>query len=280
MRHEIVSRNPDVEVKFYLSVDEGSYVTPHWHDSIELVYMIEGNMSVIYENQKKELCPNEFIIINSKMVHSVLSSQNKALVLQIPAEVLKKYVPDISNYMFEVESDPKSKIDQTRLERIRKIFTDMQVIYDIRPEGYLLRFNSLLYDLLFMLLHSYSHKITNKSMNKGYKDLERLNDIMTYLKKRYAEKIVLTELAKQFGYNADYLSRFFKKQTGMTVNEYVYSYRITRVYEELINTGKSIQEIFDENGCTNYRVAMRFFKKYYGCTPKQKRKQNEGIGSK
>ena len=41
-RHEMVISNPDVDVRFYLSKDEGSYVTPHWHDSLELVYVIKG----------------------------------------------------------------------------------------------------------------------------------------------------------------------------------------------------------------------------------------------
>ena len=38
----MVISNPDVDVRFYLSKDEGSYVTPHWHDSLELVYVIKG----------------------------------------------------------------------------------------------------------------------------------------------------------------------------------------------------------------------------------------------
>lgn len=274
MRHEIVSRNPDVEVRFYLSVDEGSYVPPHWHDSIELVYMIEGKMTVIYENQRKELYPGEFIIINSRVIHSVLSTRNKATVLQVPKDVLKKYIPDIDMYIFEVDIHPESKVEQTRLERIKKIFTDMQIIYDIRPEGYLLKFNSLLYELLFMLIHSYSQKIVRKNADKNYMYLERLSKIMTYLKEHYKEKIVLPELAAQFGYNGDYLTRFFKKQTGMTINEYLYAYRITKVYQDLLNTDDPINEILEEHGCTNTRVAMRVFKEVYGCTPKQKRKQN------
>lgn len=273
MRHEIVSRNPDVEVRFYLSVDAGSYVTPHWHDSIEMVYMIEGNMTVSQENQRQELCPGDIMIVNSRVVHSVLSTNNKAIVLQIPKEVLKKYVPDIDSFIFEVENHPESRVEQTRLERIRKIFTDMQVIYDVRPEGYLLKFNSLLYDLLFMLIHSYSHKIVQKNFDREYKYLERLNEIMTYLKEHYREKIMLPELADRFGYNEDYLTRFFKKQTGMTINEYLYAYRVTRIYQDLMGTDKPVGEIFEENGCTNYRVAMRVFKEFYGCTPKQKRDQ-------
>lgn len=273
MRHEIVSRNPDIEVRFYLSVDEGSYVTPHWHDSIEILYMIEGTISISYENHKRELGPGEFIVVNSRVIHSVLSSNNKALVLQIPKEVLRKYVPDIDSYIFEIPQDPKSRVEQTRQERIRKIFTDMQVIYDIRPVGYLLRFNSLLYDLLFTLIHSYAHKIVQKNFDKNYKYLERLNKIMTYLKRHYRERVALSELSEQFGYSEDYLARFFKKQTGMTINEYLYAYRITKVYQELLNTDKPIQEIFEGNGCTNYRVAMRVFKKYYGGTPKKRRGQ-------
>ena len=44
MRHEIVAANTDIEARFYLSVDEGSFVTPHWHNSLEMVYMLEGSM--------------------------------------------------------------------------------------------------------------------------------------------------------------------------------------------------------------------------------------------
>lgn len=44
IRHEIVSSNPDIDVRFYLSEDSGGYVAPHWHNSLELVYMIEGSM--------------------------------------------------------------------------------------------------------------------------------------------------------------------------------------------------------------------------------------------
>ena len=62
----------------------------------------------------------------------------------------------------------------------------------------------------------------------------------------------------------------------MTINEYLYAYRITKVYQDLMNTDKPVNEIFEERGCANYRVAMRVFKEVYGCTPKQKRKQSEG----
>lgn len=273
MRHEIVSKNPDIEVRFYLSVDTGSYISPHWHESLEMVYMIEGTMEVAAENRKTILNPGEFNIVNSRVVHSTLSSKNRALVLQIPKEVLRKYIPDIDMYYFAVDMHPVKEVEKTRLEKLKKIFNDMYIVYDIRPEGYLLKFNSLLYELLFTLIHSYADKIIRKDFDKSSKYLERLNRIMEYIKEHHRETLTITQISEAFGYNVDYISRFFKNYTGLTIIEYLYIVRVTEVYRELICTEKTINEIFEEHGCFNYRVTMRVFKELYGCTPKEKRKE-------
>ena len=63
--HEIISINPDVDVHLRMSIDQGSYTSPHWHNSIELVYMIEGSMDVYFENEKVHLAAGEFILVNS-----------------------------------------------------------------------------------------------------------------------------------------------------------------------------------------------------------------------
>lgn len=273
MRHEIVTQNSDIEARFYLSEDNGSYVSPHWHDSLEMVYVLEGSVTMIYENRKIVLNANEFNIINSQVIHSVVSGKNKALVLQIPKEVLKKYVSDIEAYMFEVDLNPQNEVQQTKLDKMKKIFTDMYVVYNIQPEGYLLRFNSLLYELLFNLIHSFSIKLTRDKMDKNKRKLEKVDEIMVYVKKNYKEKVSIHDLASHFGYSDDYLSKFFKQEIGMTIIEYLYTIRITKVYQELINTDRNIREIFEEHGCSNYRVAMRVFREKYGGTPKEKRKE-------
>lgn len=273
MRHEIVAQNSDIEARFYLSEDTGSYVSPHWHDSLEMVYVLEGSVTMIYENRKIVLNANEFNIINSQVIHSVVSGKNKALVLQVPKEVLKKYVSDIEAYMFEVDLNPQNEVQQTKLDKMKKIFTDMYVVYNIQPEGYLLRFNSLLYELLFNLIHSFSIKLTRDKMDKNKRKLEKVDEIMVYVKKNYKEKVSIHDLASHFGYSDDYLSKFFKQEIGMTIIEYLYTIRITKVYQELINTDRNIREIFEEHGCSNYRVAMRVFREKYGGTPKEKRKE-------
>lgn len=273
MRHEIVSENPDIEVRFYLSVDEGSYVTPHWHNSLEIVYMLEGSMTVSFENKRVILLPEEFIVVNSRTIHAVTSKKNQALVLQIPSNVFEKYVRNIDSFNFDVDMHPKNEEEIIKLNRIKRIFYDMHEVYDAQPEGYLLRFNSLLYEMLFTLIHSYSYRIAPKQINKQNKYLDRLKEITTFLNMYHMEQVTIQQIADKFGYNSDYLSRFFKKYMGLTIIDYLYEIRINYVYQDLINTNFSINEIFENHGCSNYRVAMKFFKRRYGCTPKEKRKQ-------
>jgi len=273
MRHEIVSENPDIEARFYLSVDEGSYVTPHWHNSLEIVYMLEGSMTVTFENRKVTILPEEFIIVNSGTIHGVTSQKNRALVLQIPSTVFEKYVRNIDLFYFTVDMHPQNDIEITKLNRLKNIFHDMYEVYDIQPEAYLLRFNSSLYEMLFTLIHSYSYKLAQKQINKNNKYLNRLKEITAFLNTYHNEQITVYQVADKFGYNPDYLSRFFKKYIGLTIIDYLYEIRINYVYQDLVDTDLNINEIFEDHGCSNYRVAMKFFKSRYGCTPKEKRKQ-------
>lgn len=275
MHHEIISRNPDIEVRFYLSEDHGSYTSPHWHESLELVYVLEGSITVFYENHKTVLRQDEFNIVNSRVIHSVLAGENRALVLQIPREVLKKYIPAIELFVFEVDMNPSTDIEKTRLDKMKRIFRDMYIVYDVRPEGYLLRFNSLLYELLFSLIHSYSRKIVEAEVEQNDKYLQRADEIMGYIRDHYKEKCTLQEIAEHFGYHEDYLARFFKKQIGMTIIEYQYRIRIIHVYNDIMQTDQRIEEIFEANGCSNYRVAMRVFKEIYGNTPKKVRMEKK-----
>jgi len=273
MRHEIVSENPDIEARFYLSVDEGSYVTPHWHNSLEIVYMLEGSMTVTFENRKVTILPEEFIIVNSGTIHGVTSQKNRALVLQIPSTVFEKYVRNIDLFYFTVDMHPQNDIEITKLNRLKNIFHDMYEVYDTQPEAYLLRFNSLLYEMLFTLIHSYSYKLAQKQINRNNKYLNRLKEITAFLNTYHNEQITVYQVADKFGYNPDYLSRFFKKYIGLTIIDYLYEIRINYVYQDLVDTDLNINEIFEDHGCSNYRVAMKFFKSRYGCTPKEKRKQ-------
>lgn len=273
-RHEIVTSNPDVEVRFYLSKDEGSYVSPHWHNSLEIVYVISGKVTLnLPQGVRRTACGGEFFLANPREIHSVLSEKNEALVLQIPQKFYEKYAPSMALRKFAVNMQPANEVERTRLEKLKKIFTDMYVVYDVRPEGYLLRFNSLLYELLFSLIHYHSEKIMQKDFERDSKYFSRLKEIMKYIDRYHAEPISIASIAKHFCYNPDYLARFFKRYMNCTVTDYIYSVRVACVHLDLVNTDLPIGEILETHGCTNHSLFMRYFRQQWGCTPKEHRKK-------
>ncbi len=277
IRHEIVSSNPDIEVRFYLSEDEGSYVAPHWHNSLELVYMLEGSMTTQFENNVRQTIEaGEISVVNPRVIHSVTAQKNKALVLLIPSDLLEKYIPAHDFLEFHVDMHPDDQVNITRLERLKKIFTDMYIVYDIRPDEYLLKFNSLLYDLLYTLVHSYSVRLTDKDIIKRNRSINKVKDIMRYIENHHSEKIVMEDIAAHFGYNPDYLSRLFKKQLGITVMQYLYEIRLNKIVRDLGETDHIIGYIFDTHGCTNHKYTMQLFKERFKCTPKEKRRELQG----
>ena len=272
-KHEIVANNPDIDVRFYLSKDEGSYVSPHWHNSLEIVYVISGKVTLnLPKGVKQTACDGEFFLANPREIHSVLSEKNEALVLQIPQKFYEKYAPSMALRKFAVDMTPTTDVGKTRLERLKKIFLDMYVVYDVRPEGYLLRFNSLLYELLFSLIHYHSEKIMQKDFDRDNKYFSRLKEIMKYINENHSRPISVSDIAKKFSYNPDYLARFFKKYMNCTVTDYIYSVRVACVHLDLVNTDLPIGEILEEHGCTNHSLFMKYFREQWGCSPKEHRK--------
>ena len=44
--YEIIQVPEATKVRFFTSVDPGSYVPSHWHRAVEIIYMLEGELEV------------------------------------------------------------------------------------------------------------------------------------------------------------------------------------------------------------------------------------------
>lgn len=79
-------------------------------------------------------------------------------------------------------------------------------------------------------------------------------------------------VADEFDLTLNYMSRFFKEQTGEGMADYIIRYRIEKAKEFLSKTEKNIAEISVDVGFSNVAVFIRSFKKYEKVTPNQFRR--------
>lgn len=266
--HETISVSLETGVRFYTSKDSGSYVPPHWHRALEIIYLQEGELSVTVGVATVNVTAGQCLLINSNAIHSTKCTKpNQAIVLQVPVEFIETYIPDIHQYIFVLHDPAKNPIQETKLSRFKETLFQMQVVYDIQPDGFLLRFNSLLFDLLFQLYHNFAYRISKTEQNRQNKNLERLNPVLDYISDNYARPISLEEISDIAGLQPNYFCRFFKKNMGITFLEYQNELRISHIFRDLIETNYPLYTILENHGFTNRKAFRRMFYEYFHTTP-------------
>lgn len=71
----------------------------HWHNSIEILYVIKGKFYITIDSDKYELVENDIEIVNIDEAHSITSSDkdNRMLIFHIDPNFYQKYYSDIQN---------------------------------------------------------------------------------------------------------------------------------------------------------------------------------------
>lgn len=98
----------------------------------------------------------------------------------------------------------------------------------------------------------------------------RAQKICQYIRNNYANKdLSLNTVAKAMYLNASYLSTLFRKETGITLIEYINKVRL-KTAKELIDNSEAttVCELANRVGYNNEYYFMRCFKKQYGISPK------------
>lgn len=274
-RYEFIAVDEMMDIHLDFFIDPGkTVINKHYHDWIEIVYLIRGDLQVQVNNQTKQLKENEFVVINPMSIHSTrCQNGNTAILLQIPVSFLERFVPDIREYSFLVDLDSKDPRVLTKLANIRSTLQDLWIAYLFQPEGYIFRCYSLIFEVIYILIHSFSKRVDQKEFKRNQKNLERIQKIIDYVKAHYREPITIAEIAGKVGLNEIYFSRFFKENMGITFLEYLNTVRLEKIYVDLLNTNLSIREIQEKHGFYNEKVFRRMFHEVYGCSPREARKR-------
>ena len=271
--YELIPLNDKTNVRFYTSKDPGSYVAPHWHDAIEIICMQKGTLRVTVENTVYDLGANQCIMISPNVIHSSLcSAPNQAIVFQIPQAFVEKFVPNAKTLKFGLKDPADTLIEQSKVDMFKETLEKMQFLMDCQPDGAVLKFNSLLFEVLFQLYHNFSTPVVEADMTRRQKNLEKLKPILEYIAENYNRPISLEEIAGIAMFEPKYFCRFFKKYMGTTFLEYQNEIRLSKIYQDVISTNLTISEILEKHGFTNYKLFRKMFYSHFNATPTQLRR--------
>lgn len=273
--YEMIPLNELTNVRFYTSWDSGSYVASHWHDAIEILYIQEGFLTVTLENVSFTVAAGQCILISPNQIHSTLcTSPNRAIVFQIPISFIEKFIPNVKQLQFSLHDPAESKQMQENIYLLKDTLLKMQFFMESDSPGSVLRFNSLLFEVLFQLYQNFSFCTSDpeKDAARRNRDLEKITPVLDYIRENYNRPIPLSEIAGIAMLQPKYFCRFFKKCMGTTFLEYQNEIRLSHIYDDLINTDDQLIQILDRHGVSNYKLFRRIFREHFHCTPMELRK--------
>ncbi|MHB1483425.1 MAG: AraC family transcriptional regulator [Saccharofermentanales bacterium] len=259
----------------------------HTHDFIEIAYIRQGEVWHTINNRKSLLKKGDFVIIDYGTAHSFdLSADSPVDIINclFTPNLIDMSLKDcrsmkqlLNNYLITYDciiKDDKKLIFHDSSEEILNILKKIKSEYMNKYNGYLQLIRSNLIEIIIVSMRKYQ---AANSMNSNDSNYDAINLIERYISGNYNKNISLNEIAGKLNLSANYVSHFFKKNTGITISDYIQKARINNACRLLLNTDYKVSEISHIVGYNDYKFFNEIFRKHINSSPLQYKKMNRLI---
>ncbi len=236
----------------------------HWHEKLEIVQCIDKGFAVITDGQRFEVKEGDLIIIGEQIIHSFYAyeDETKFRLGQFPVSIL------LNNGI--VPEAIKPVITKEELDSVTNLSQHINNILDvIQNEGCVEigqknPVTQNMYSALYFLLMRHFPAESKSRIEK--KEKQEFYKIIEYINKNYTQNITVQSIAKDLYMDRGRLSSLFLKYTGMKLNYYINTLRISHA-SKLLTNGASVAETAMECGYQSIRTFTESYKKIMGTTP-------------
>lgn len=274
MRKEYISYLKETPVNVSLLNIEGYPI--HWHDCVEILYVLEGKLRITIETEIYELEKGELEIINCDEAHSYesMGESNKVLMFQIDPNFFEKYFNDIRSVFFYTNSSEEGAQEDEKYHVLRRYLSIILCEVIQKGDKYEDYIDEALVELLYHLINNFHQLIYEKEdLKENGEQFERYDRIVRYIYNNYKDKISLQDIAKKEYLSSYYLSHEIKNTVGYGFKDFLNLTRVEESVKLLLDSDKTISEISYELGFSHIRYFNKHFKRHYECTPFQYRKK-------
>jgi AraC-like DNA-binding protein/quercetin dioxygenase-like cupin family protein len=252
----------------------GGYDPLHYHDAVEILYPLNGDMELTIDGQKQKLTKKNLTVIETGQIHHTYSRDKYSMLacIHISKKHLQSYLPDIELHRISCNPALIRDEDFPKYLNICLLLSDLTRLYMTDAPMFHLEADGLVLQIMAKLLRDFSVPTTPQMPSASQTSMERIREVINYVQENFREPITLTDLSERLGIDKAYFCRFFKQNMGISFLHYLNEVRLSHAYLDLLETNLPVADIMEQNGLSNQKLFNRSFKELYGCTPSAVRK--------
>lgn len=256
-----------------------NYAAPiHWHDDIEFIAILAGEMKYNVNGEIINLQNGNGILVNARQMHFGFSDArlecdficillHPMLLCSTPSYENDYILPVVRNTAMPYIFLDKNTIWQKKiLEQIQFMYTRK----DLKTAP--LDVQSAFSSIWSLLYENIPPNDNTKSLQSN--DLNITKNMVGFIQKNYTHKISLMDIAASGAVGQSKCCKVFAKYFNQTPNAYLTQYRLNKSIELLRYTDLSIIEIALSVGFSGASYYAETFRKWFGMSPTEFKNEN------
>lgn len=250
-------------------------MSAHWHKELELIRVLEGELTVKLNRSNYVGRVGDIFIVNPETVHSAVPKAclYECIVFHMDCLNARDYscrffVDSVLNQEYVLQAyHPHAESDFNRA--VNSAFNHLQ-----KPSsGYKLMVLGALYQMLGAVIDNHLYAPAACSTLSADKNVPKLKKVLSFIRDSFDQPITLNDMAQAANMSPKYFCSFFKSMTGKTPVDYLNSYRLEKAGRMLLNTDLNVTEIAYACGFNDLSYFIKSFKRAKQITPTRFRKE-------
>lgn len=254
----------------------------HWHEHLELIYMIRGEAVFDIGGETYSAAPGDLMFVKSGQLHSGYSVRSESieyaavvfhpsLLVSTAADIQQANIsaPLMNGLSSLPNHVPASSVSSSELaiyiQSLLSEFSKKEWAYEIHIHSYL--------HLIIAHLLRHCSRRSSDIKKDNHHQIERLKPLFNYLEHHYHEKISLQKAADIVNLSQYHFCKTFKKITGRTFVEFLQLKRVNEAERLIRETDRPITLISEQVGFCSLHYFDRVFKKLKRYPPSETRKE-------
>ncbi|EIA20793.1 helix-turn-helix domain-containing protein [Listeria fleischmannii] len=232
----------------------------------KLFFAISNQIIITTAEQKFTLQEGDILILDRHTPYTIQGDANHSIIdCTISDSFFAYYFEDYFSYSFKFFSKENAPGRERIVASLQKAITELLVASIAEKSASKLDAQSALFQIM-QLLTRFFKTAKPSSLRKETGD-KRISRIIREIEERFFEPLSLQEFAQKEFLSEAYLSRYFKKTTGVGFLHYLTEIRLKNALQNLLYSTESITDIALKNGFSSQKHFSESFKAHFQITP-------------